>query len=294
MSGAWLVFWGLLGLIVAPLLLNLLAAEAYSWCPRWAERFVRLHSSRLPKALGERMVEEWRATIDETPGNLAKLLVALDLFRATPQLKHEFLYSTVPYRPIFDFFSRLWDIVFAACGLILCLPLALLLALAIRLESRGPVLIKDLRVGQHRRVFSLYQLRTGRACDGGECGLKGREHYHLTRVGRLLERMRLDELGLLLNVLRGHMSLVGPTPINPTLAANSPTIPPEMFSVRPGLTGRAQVSMAPTTTPLTTETFRQWREERFALDVEYVRNRGLRENLRIMAATVTIVLFSRK
>ena len=279
----WVAFGGLLAL-VGSLLVNVLATEAYAWFPRLADRLVRFHASRLPSPLSDRMREEWQAMVSDTPGNLAKLWRALDLFRAIPRLRHGFYYPGIPHRPFFDGVARALDLLVAAAGLVFSAPLMLIVAAAIKAESRGPVLFGSPRLGRHKREFILYKFRTVMACECEECGT---EHpYHVTRTGRLIRRLRLDELPQYLNVALGHMSLVGPRAIHPDVARQSP-IPPEMFSVRPGLTGRAQVSGVPAG-PVT----KYW-AHRVALDLQYILRRGFRENLRIIWATIRVVLFGR-
>lgn len=277
--------WAAFGVVLAFVGSLLMTSEAYAWLPRFAERLVRFHGSRLPEPLRSRMLEEWEAVLQDTPGNLAKVLCAVDLFRAIPKLRHGMCYPGVPYRPVFDSLTRGVDAVAAAVSLVVCLPLMLILIGAIAIESGGPVFARSPRLGRHRRVFVLYTFRTSRICP--DCGT---EHpYHVTRIGYLLRGLRLDELPLLLNVLMGHMSLVGPRSLHPGMVTSLPPIPPEVFSVRPGLTGRAQISIPESMDYLAAA---RWRE-RFHLDVQYVIGRGLRENVRIVLRTVRIVLFGR-
>lgn len=124
------------------------------------------------------------------------------------------------------------------------LPLLLLMA-AIRLESRGPAIFRQIRVGQGERIFTLFKLRSMRTDIIGS-DLTSSGDARVTRIGRLIRATSVDELPQLINVLRGHMTLVGPRPETPFLAAQYPARCRWVFSYRPGLTGPAQVRMRDT------------------------------------------------
>jgi lipopolysaccharide/colanic/teichoic acid biosynthesis glycosyltransferase len=137
---------------------------------------------------------------------------------------------------------RALDAAVAAAGLLICgLPLLVLL-LAVRLTSRGPALFRQVRLGQGGRPFTLYKVRSMRT------GTRGPEittaaDPRVTPLGRLLRSTSLDELPQLWHVLRGQMTLVGPRPETPALAAMYPPECQWIFAYRPGLTGPAQVRM---------------------------------------------------
>jgi lipopolysaccharide/colanic/teichoic acid biosynthesis glycosyltransferase len=140
-------------------------------------------------------------------------------------------------------FKRAFDLAAAALGLVVAFPLLLLCALALRLENAGPVFYCQNRVGRDRREFTLYKFRTMRAapvgCDAGDADAR------VTRVGRGLRRMRLDELPQLFNVLRGDMSLIGPrAEWDRCVEIYGREIPCYHFRhlVKPGITGWAQVN----------------------------------------------------
>jgi len=172
---------------------------------------------------------------------------------------------------------RALDVTGAALGLALASPFLGLAALATKLEDGGPVLYRQRRVGLGGREFDLLKLRTmvvgaehqgaGWAVDRGD--------PRITRVGRVLRRLSLDELPQLWNVLEGHMSLIGP---RPTLAYQVERYTPHQrrrLEVRPGLTGWAQIHGRAALS---------W-DERIDLDVWYVENRSAWLDLRILLRT---------
>jgi lipopolysaccharide/colanic/teichoic acid biosynthesis glycosyltransferase len=123
--------------------------------------------------------------------------------------------------------------------------LGLVLAVAIKIESRGPVIFSQERVGLEGKTFTLYKFRTMRYDSGTEPRFAARADERLTRVGRVVRRLRLDELPQLWNVLSGDVSLVGPRPEQaPFVERYTETIPfySNRHLVRPGLTGWSQVN----------------------------------------------------
>ncbi len=134
------------------------------------------------------------------------------------------------------------DIVAALAGLAALAPLLLGVAVVVRLTSRGPVIFRQTRLTAGRREFTMYKFRTMRAVRGGpEFTVPG--DARITRVGRILRRSSLDELPQLVNVLRGEMTLVGPRPETPALAAQYPPELRFVLDCTPGLTGPAQLRL---------------------------------------------------
>jgi len=148
--------------------------------------------------------------------------------------------------------KRALDIVVALSGLLLTAPLWPLLALAIKLDSPGPVLFRQLRVGQVRRdrtdLFMMLKFRSMRADAEARSGAvwASKRDPRITRVGLFLRKTRMDEIPQLLNVLRGDMSVVGPRPERPVfyrkLEAEIPFFAERTSGLRPGITGLAQVN----------------------------------------------------
>jgi len=139
--------------------------------------------------------------------------------------------------------KRLVDVLAAAAGLLLLAPLFALIAVAIKLESPGPVFFRQERVGRHGRPFRIFKFRTMTvAPPSGGVPLTVAGDRRITRIGALLRRSKLDELAQLIDVLRGTMSLVGPRPEVPRYVAHYPAEWRErLLSVRPGITDFASV-----------------------------------------------------
>jgi lipopolysaccharide/colanic/teichoic acid biosynthesis glycosyltransferase len=193
----------------------------------------------------------------------------------------------------------------AACALILLTaPILIAVAIAVRLDSRGPALFRQRRVGRGGREFTLYKFRSMRV-DADPRGHReyvtalingshstpngdGEDLYKLvdrriTPVGRWIRRWSLDELPQLFNVVLGGMSLVGPRPAIPYEVAEYPGWYLKRFSVKPGLTGLWQVSGRSERTY----------EEMVRLDIEYVERRSLWLDLSILLKTPWVVLSRR-
>ena len=202
--------------------------------------------------------------------------------------------------------SRVLNVVIATVGLILASPLILFIALAVKLTSKGPALYSQLRVGVDRRArfgkaddrrvydlggkpFTMYKFRTmhvNAEADGRAVWAKQADP-RVTLVGRVLRRMRLDELPQLYNVLRGEMNIVGPRPERPTIFANLRENIPEYSlrqRVKPGITGWAQINQC---YDVTMDCVR----EKVRYDLEYLQRQSIVEDLRIMTMTVPVMLF---
>ncbi|MCG5532994.1 sugar transferase [Halorhodospira sp. 9621] len=140
---------------------------------------------------------------------------------------------------------RLFESAISAVAIVLLLPLFLVLAAAIRLDSAGPVLYHQRRVGQHGELFWIWKLRTmtADAEHRGPSITRGGD-ARITRIGRLLRRYKLDELPQLVNVLRGEMSLIGPRPEVPEYVALYTEDQRRVLEDRPGITDPASVAFA--------------------------------------------------
>jgi Undecaprenyl-phosphate glucose phosphotransferase len=177
--------------------------------------------------------------------------------------------------------KRAFDVVLSAAGLVLLSPLLLAIAIWVRLDSRGPVVYAQERVGVNGRRFRMYKFRTMRADAEaeGSPGWTTAGDPRRTRAGATLRRLSLDELPQLWNVLLGHMSLVGPRPERPVYVDRfRASIPRYMLRhhVKAGMTGWAQVNGLRGDTPL---------ERRIEFDLYYIEHWSLTFDLRIIALT---------
>ena len=195
-----------------------------------------------------------------------------------------------------SFIKRFFDIIASSLFLILFSPLFLLLALAIKLEDRGPVLFVQRRVGKFGKTFRMYKFRS--MCVDAEEKLKvvaDRNHHaagvtfklkddpRITGVGRVLRKFSLDELPQFVNVLEGDMSLVGPRPPLPREVALYSNADRRRLLVKPGLTcfwqigGRAEIDFP----------------EQVQLDVRYIESQSFWVDIRILLKTIPAVLLGR-
>jgi lipopolysaccharide/colanic/teichoic acid biosynthesis glycosyltransferase len=138
--------------------------------------------------------------------------------------------------------KRIFDICVALLGLVMCLPVLALIALAVRLGSPGPVFFRQVRVGMGGRDFVLYKFRTMSVCEGSEGGsFEPGDGSRVTKLGRRLRATKLDELPQLWNVIKGTMSLVGPRPEVRRWVEIAPERWMIVHSIRPGITDPASI-----------------------------------------------------
>ena len=182
-------------------------------------------------------------------------------------------------RRAYDVTKRILDAGVAGVGLVVTAPLQAAVALAVLKEHGRPVLFRQPRPGKDGRVFELVKFRTMLMPDAQRVSDADR----LTSLGALLRATSLDELPTLWNVLKGDMSLVGPRPLLVQYLERYSPEQARRHEVRPGITGLAQVRGRNNL---------DW-DDKFALDVEYVDNRSLGLDLRILWETVAVVLLRR-
>jgi len=138
--------------------------------------------------------------------------------------------------------KRTFDIIAAFTGLLLLSPLVLLVALFVKIESRGPMFFKQERMGKGFKPFRIYKFRTmAKAAPFRDKPLTIGDDPRITRVGRILRQTKLDEIPQLINVLRGEMSLVGPRPEVPQYVELFRKDYAEILTVRPGITDLASL-----------------------------------------------------
>ena len=187
--------------------------------------------------------------------------------------------------PEFLFVKRLFDIVSSSIALIVTSPVMLVTAIAIKAHDGGPVFYKQCRLTKDRKEFDVLKFRSMRV-DAEKNGVArlstGDNDDRITPVGRFIRKVRIDELPQLINVLKGDMSVVGPRPERPEIAAQYEAEMPEFalrLQAKAGLTGYAQVFGKYNTTPY----------DKLQMDLMYIAQPKLSEELRIIFATVKIL-----
>jgi putative colanic acid biosynthesis UDP-glucose lipid carrier transferase len=188
--------------------------------------------------------------------------------------------------------KRLLDVALAGILVVLLTPLLALVSIAVALESSGPVLFCQKRTGLAGKTFPIFKFRSMHVMeDGADVRQAVQGDARITRVGRIIRKLSLDELPQLFNVLAGDMSLVGPRPhavahdIEYGAAISNYAV---RFQVKPGITGWAQVNGARGVTPTTAIM-----QDRVNLDAWYVEHAGLALDLMILARTPLAVLRTR-
>jgi lipopolysaccharide/colanic/teichoic acid biosynthesis glycosyltransferase len=188
--------------------------------------------------------------------------------------------------------KRVLDLVLATTGLVIAGPVLAVIAVAIRLDSAGPIMFVQERVGWNARPFRMYKFRTLYHGSGGALVTASGDR-RVTRVGAILRRTKLDELAQLWNVVRGDMSLVGPRPEVPTYAALWPSDLREVIlSVRPGITDPVSLAFRNEADELgrVADPEQHYRTvllpHKAQLYAEYVQNRSLLGDVVILAQTV--------
>lgn len=184
--------------------------------------------------------------------------------------------------------KRAFDIFASALGLILLSPLMALIALQVKLSSRGPVIYSQERIGQHGLSFSIYKFRTmiESAEADGVPHLTDDDDPRITRIGKWLRKYRLDELPQLWNILRGDMSIVGPRPERPFFIEQIMAEAPYyclLYKVRPGLTSWGPIRVGYTDTM-------EKMIERLNADIVYIENMSILLDLKIMFYTIGVII----
>jgi undecaprenyl phosphate N,N'-diacetylbacillosamine 1-phosphate transferase len=175
--------------------------------------------------------------------------------------------------------KRSLDFVFAVILLIVLSPLMLLVAIAIKLDSRGPVFFKQERPGKGARIFTIYKFRT-MSVETEKAGKPLSNIARMTKVGSFLRKTSIDELPQLFNILKGEMSFIGPRPLLVEYLEYYSSEQKRRHEVKPGISGWAQVNGRNAIS---------W-EEKFKYDIWYVNNQSLLLDIKILFLTVYNVL----
>jgi lipopolysaccharide/colanic/teichoic acid biosynthesis glycosyltransferase len=194
--------------------------------------------------------------------------------------------------------KRLFDILASALGLVLLAPVLAIVAVWIRLDSPGPVLFRQVRVGRHGTPFRIHKFRTmvDDAARGGRAITVGADP-RITRAGAVLRRAKLDELPQLIDVLRGDMSIVGPRPELPRYVETYPAeLRDKVLSVRPGITDPASIRFRNESELLAraADPEREYVDvvlpQKLRLSAQYAEQATLASDLRLIGQTVRTLL----
>ncbi len=187
-------------------------------------------------------------------------------------------------------YKRVFSFLLGGLALLITGPLMLLVALAIRLDSRGPAIFRQKRVGEHGRLFTVYKFRSMRdGSDKEELRPAEFGDPRITRVGKWLRRTRLDELPQLFNIIKGDMAFVGPRPFVPEQEEECAAAIPfyrERWLVKPGATGWAQINRGYNATL-------EDNREKLAYDLFYIKNVSVGLDLFILFSTIKILLLGK-
>lgn len=180
-------------------------------------------------------------------------------------------------------FKRTIDILLGLIGFILTIPILLIFIIAIKIETSGPAFYLQERVGINGKYFNIIKLRSMKInAEEGGAQWAQKNDLRVTKVGKFMRKNRIDEIPQFINVLRGDMSIIGPRPERPMFTAKFNDEVPgfvNRLSVKPGLTGWAQVNGGYEITP----------EEKLMLDLYYINNSSIKMEFKIILKTVKIV-----
>ena len=196
----------------------------------------------------------------------------------------------VPLQGFFNsFIKRTMDIIGSILAIILFSPIMIIIAIIIKLTSKGPIIFKQQRVGLHNKIFTMYKFRSMIEQDDREEKTKWttKDDPRTTKIGRVIRKISFDELPQLFNVLKGEMSLVGPRPEREQYVEKfKETIPRYMIKhqVRPGMTGWAQVNGLRGDTPI---------DKRIQYDLWYIENWTLLLDIKILIMTIFVGFYNK-
>lgn len=193
-------------------------------------------------------------------------------------------YSICKNNIFYDIFSRILDILLSLLGLTIGIPLIMIFGMLVKLEDGGPIIYKQERLGKDGKIFNLYKIRSMRI-DAEKFGVQWAQNNdpRVLKVGKFIRKTRIDEIPQLFNILKGDMSIVGPRPERPmfTMQFNEEIDGfINRLSVKPGLTGLAQVNGGYEMTP----------KEKLEWDIKYIENKDILIYLKIVIKTIKIIL----
>ena len=193
--------------------------------------------------------------------------------------------------------KRIFDIIFSLLGITLLFPVLLIIALLIKIDSKGPIFYKGIRVGKKEKLFKMYKFRTmivNAAKIGGPS--TSENDSRLTKIGKIIRKYKIDELPQFINVLKGEMSFVGPRPEVLEEVKTYSKEEKKILSVNPGITDWASIEFRNEGKILKGsknphKTYQEKiRPEKHRLELEYVKNHNLFIDLKILFKTILTIL----
>lgn len=180
-----------------------------------------------------------------------------------------------------SFIKRLTDLLFSLTILIISFPVLIIAALAIKIDSKGPIFFIQERTGFKGKPFKMIKLR-GMVDNALKIGpeLTQKDDPRITRVGKLLRRTSVDEIPQVINVLKGEMSIVGPRPEITSITSDYSDEQRQVFNYKPGITGKSQISGRQTLTPT----------DRVQMECDYFRKASFWNDLKILIITIYVVI----
>lgn len=192
--------------------------------------------------------------------------------------------------------KRIFDIVASLGGLIILSPMLIIVAICIKLDSKGPVFFKQKRVGKNKKIFEIYKFRT-MVTDAEKLGkqITVGNDSRITRVGKFIRKCKLDEFPQLINVVKGEMSLVGPRPEVPRYVELYDEYEEQILLVKPGITDYASIEFRNENEILGNssnpeETYiEEIMPTKIELNMKYIRNISILEDIKIITRTIYVI-----
>jgi lipopolysaccharide/colanic/teichoic acid biosynthesis glycosyltransferase len=291
----WVIIFGVLGIMGAALSRQL-TDEIKAWTLWIAECLILIAVAKLPENEKARLHEEWHSDIQDTPGELGKLVVAIGFVLAAQRISHDT--KEDPYsRGFYETTKRLLDGGIAAGFLAFVLPLLVFTWFAVRSDSPGPAVVFDDRVGEDGKLIRVPRFRTRRREVTREQKPNSALLKKFTRVGRVIWVLSIDTLPQIISVLRGDLSLVGPTAKSPQYLELICERFPDYYKTvrcRPGITGWAQINFAYHGVDGRNFVSNANIAKMVEYDLYYIKNRNFWMDVAILARTAGIALITPK
>jgi len=185
---------------------------------------------------------------------------------------------------MYNFIKRLFDVIVAFFGLIILFPFLIIVAILIKIDSKGPIIFKQKRIGKKGKVFNIYKFRSMTVNAEKQGVYEVKNDMRVTKIGKIIRKLSIDEFPQFINILKGDMSVIGPRPTltyHPWPLEKYTDLQKKRFNVRPGVTGWAQVNGRKDV---------EW-NRRIELDLFYVDHMSLLLDVKILIMTVYKVIF---